>query len=195
MDASTYVGKEAVTVTEIQERKRIAISDNVRLASHGDAAAFSRLVLDNEGMLYRVCRAILPSEADCADAVQETIIMAWQRIGQLRNGESFPAWAARICINRCYRIARRHRQPGSLAEPEPQQIHNDTKLDVLSAVSTLPEGIRLTVVFYYFEDWSVQKIAQTLGIFQGTVKSRLHRARQLLAETLTNYKEGNRYDA
>lgn len=161
----------------------------------GDAAAFSRLVLDNEGMLYRVCRAILKSDADCADAVQEAILTAWQRIGQLKNGDSFPAWAARICINRCYRIARSRRRQSSQIEPELQDNSQDARLDVLSAVSALPEGIRLAVVFYYYEDWSVEQIAEALGIFQGTVKSRLHRARQMLAEKLTNYKEGNRIDA
>jgi RNA polymerase sigma factor (sigma-70 family) len=186
--------EDTVTDTELRKQTQGSYTDTVRLAASGDAAAFAQLIESNEGMLYRVCRTILRSEADCADAVQDTVITAWQQIGKLRNSASFPAWAARICINRCYRRARGSRPQEAFAEPV---VHgaNDAKLDVMQAIQSLPEELRLTVVFYYFEDWSVEEIARALGTFQGTVKSRLHRARQLLASSLRDYREGNRYDA
>jgi RNA polymerase sigma-70 factor (ECF subfamily) len=50
-------------------------------------------------------------------------------------------------------------------------------------------------VFHYFEDWSVEETARALGIFPGTVKSRLHKARARLADALKGSEEGIRYDA
>lgn len=184
-----------MTTAEAREQRRMSVSSDVRLAAGGDAAAFSRLVEKNEGMLYRVCRSILRSEADCADAVQETIIAAWHNIGRLKNGASFPAWVARICINRCYSIARKHRKTEPLDEQASRSVRHDERMDVMKAVAGLPEGMRLAVVFHYFEDWSVEETARALGIFPGTVKSRLHRARNLLADALKDYKEGIGNDA
>jgi RNA polymerase sigma-70 factor (ECF subfamily) len=160
-----------------------------RAAMNITTSAFTKLIEANQGMLYRVCRTILRDEADCADAVQEAILAAWLCIGQLRSVESFPAWVARICIHRCYRITRSHRRVEIQDEPETRDAR-DTRLDVVSAVDGLPEKLRLPVVFHYFEDWSMEDTARALGIFQGTVKSRLHRARQLLAVSLNDYKEG-----
>lgn len=184
-----------VKVTQLHEQKLETTEESAKRAALGDAASFSRLVLEYEGMLYRVCRSILCNEADCADAVQETIITAWQRIGQLRNPESFPAWAARICVNRCYRIARARRQSEEQAAPGSREHRSDARLDIMNAVAALPRQMKLIVVFYYFEDWSVERIAKALGLFPGTVKSRLYHARRLLAETLRDYKEANRNDA
>jgi RNA polymerase sigma-70 factor, ECF subfamily len=189
------IQKEAVTVTELQKREQNPMCDNAISAAAGDVAAFARLIEAHQGMLYRVCRTILSNDADCADAVQETVIVAWKHIGHLRNAESFPAWLARICINRCYRIARSRRQPVNFSEPVAESTHNDTRLDVLSAVLDLPEELRLAVVFYYYEDWSIEDTARVLRTFPGTVKSRLHRARQQLAMTLKDYKEVIRNDA
>jgi RNA polymerase sigma factor (sigma-70 family) len=186
--------REAVTSTDTQTNKLETEFGGARNAVPDDAAAFSRLVEENAGMLYRVCRAILRGEADCADAVQEAVIDAWRNIGQLRSAASFPAWAARICIHRCYRIARRRRPPASAAEPAARDSR-DARLDVMRAVDGLPEHLRLPVVFHYFEDWSVEETARAMGIFPGTVKSRLHKARRLLAAKLENYKEGYRNDA
>jgi RNA polymerase sigma-70 factor (ECF subfamily) len=159
------------------------------LAAAGDETAFSRLMEKNAGMLYRVCRTILRSEADCTDAVQETVIAAWRNIARLKNGSSFSAWVARICINRCYSIARKRRPTEPLGDHAAPAQRSDERLDVMKAVAGLPENMRLAVVFHYFEDWSVEEAARALGTHPGTVKSRLHRARRLLAERLYDYEE------
>ncbi len=184
-----------VVHTQAQQNTALARASAVALAASGDAEAFSRLIMEHEGMLYRVCRTILQSEADCADAVQETVITAWRSLGQLKNADSFPAWVARICINRCYRQLRRSKRTEAETAFAGREPGHDARLDVSSAVAALPESLRLVVVFYYFEDWKVEQIAWATGLLRGTVKSRLHRARQLLAEQLRDYKEGFRDDA
>lgn len=183
-----------MTAAEQREKRLEIMADDVRLAAAGDADAFSRLVTANEGMLYRVCRATLRNEADAADAAQETVIAAWQRIGQLRHAESFQAWLAKICINRCRRIARTQKRQSPGEEPL-SGMHADARLDVARAVEGLPEDLRPAVVLFYFEDWSVGDIARATGTFEGTVKSRLHRARKLLTETLYGYQEEKRDDS
>lgn len=181
--------------TQAQQNSARAYASAVSLAASGDAEAFSRLILEHEGMLYRVCRTILRNEADCADAVQETVIMAWRNLGQLKNAVSFPAWVARICINQCYRQLRRSKRTEAETMFSSHEPGHDARLDVSGAIAALPEDMRLVVVFYYFEDWKVEQIAKATGLLRGTVKSRLYRARQLLAEQLRNYKEGSRDDA
>lgn len=182
-----------MTAAEQREKRLESISDDVAMAANGDAAAFTRLIESCEGMLYHVCRATLRNDADAADAAQEAVITAWQRIAQLRSAVSFPAWLARICINRCRRIARAKRPEAPLDEPK-AGIRSDAKLDVAGAVERLPQDLRPTVVLYYFEDWSVKDIARATGTFEGTVKSRLHRARKLLTESLYGYQEEIRDD-
>lgn len=178
-----------MTAAEQREKRLETMADDVRFAAAGDADAFSRLVVENQGMLYRMCRASLRNEADAADAAQETVIAAWQRIGQLRRAESFQAWLAKICINRCRRIAKARRRQTPEEEPF-SGTHTDARLDVESAVERLPEDVRPAVVLFYFEDWGIGDIARATGTFEGTVKSRLHRARKLLTETLYGYQEG-----
>jgi RNA polymerase sigma-70 factor (ECF subfamily) len=177
-----------MTAAEQREKRLESISDNVTLAAGGDAAAFARLIESCEGMLYRVCRSALRSDADAADAAQETVIAAWQRIGQLRHAESFPAWLAKICINRCRCIAR-SKKPGELTGEPQAGMQSDARMDVEAAVESLPQELRPVVVLYYFEDWSIRDIARATGTFEGTVKSRLHRARKLLTEALYGYQE------
>lgn len=180
-----------MTALELREKRLESISDNARLAAQGDETAFSWLIEESEGMLYRVCRSILHSEADCADAVQETVITAWRRIGQLRNGASFPAWLARICVNRCYRLARSRKAGDGFDEPQ-TRMQSDARLDVESAMQRLPRELKLAISLYYFEDWGIKEIARASGVFEGTVKSRLHRARKILSDSLIGYKEEKR---
>jgi RNA polymerase sigma-70 factor (ECF subfamily) len=183
------------TTVATKEQNTKRVTDDALLAASGDTAAFARLVQGSEGMLYRVCRAVLRSDADCADAVQDTVLTAWRNIGQLRDASRFPAWIARICVNRCYRIARSRCKPELIGERVAAGRDTCLLLDVMQAVRSLPDNLRLVVVFHYFEDWSVEETARALGIFPGTVKSRLHKARARLADALKGYEEGIRYDA
>ena len=108
----------------------------------------------------------------------------------------FEPWLTQICVN-TYRneLRRLSRAPfvqfssnetrdqlfATLAAPE-QKDH----LDLYRAIDALPEKIRLTVILFYFRDMDVNQTAQMLGIPQGTVKSRLNKARKLLKEVLTD---------
>lgn len=77
----------------------------VKLARKGDREAFTQLVVANERMLSRVAMATLKNPDDAADAVQDTVLQAWESLGQLRQARYFKTWVVRILLNKCYRIS------------------------------------------------------------------------------------------
>ena len=77
----------------------------VKLARKGDREAFTQLVVANERMLSRVAMATLKNPDDAADAVQDTVLQAWESLGQLRQPRYFKTWVVRILLNKCYRIS------------------------------------------------------------------------------------------
>ena len=73
------------------------------------AQEFSARVLEVEEMLYRVAYGILLNQSDCADAVQDALLRAWEKLHTLREEEYFRTWLVRILINQCYTLLRRRR--------------------------------------------------------------------------------------
>jgi RNA polymerase sigma-70 factor, ECF subfamily len=157
--------------------------EDVLLATQGDRLAFGRLVLNCERTLYRVSRTVLDSDDGCADAVQEALIKAWRNIHTLREPRHFQTWMIRILLNECYRQSRR--TPRFLPLPDTEQAVNASPsveaMDLKLALAALPVKLRTAVVLYHVEGLSVVETAQALGVPQGTVKSRLSRARENLA--------------
>ena len=152
-----------------------------------DKTAFTGAVLEAEPTLYRVARAMLQSEADCADAAQQAILHAWEQLPSLRSTRYFKTWLTRILINECTAILRRRQRLApyepvlaeTLAAPAP-----DDHSDLYAALAALEEKYRLPVVLYYWEGFKTREIAHLLALPEGTVKSRLSAARKLLRESL-----------
>ena len=71
-----------------------------------DKNEFTRAVLEQERTLYRVAKSMLGDEADCADAAQNAILRAWERLNTLKRPEYFKTWLTRILINECRAILR-----------------------------------------------------------------------------------------
>lgn len=146
---------------------------------------FTRRITAMTKTLYRVSYGLLQSEADREDAVQETILRAWEKLPMLRRTEYFETWVVRILINECYSIGRQNRRivrlddaalPERSAPPETKALRD--------AVLALPEEQRLPVILHHVEGYGVGEIAEMLGIPVGTVKSRLYRARSILKNEL-----------
>ncbi len=152
-----------------------------------DKNEFTAAVLAAEPTLYRVAKSMLGSEHDCADAAQQAILHAWERLDTLRRPQYFKTWLVRILINECTAILRlrQHAAPYTpeLAETIPAPISDDHS-DLYAALLALDEKLRLPVVLYYLEGFKTREIAGMLGIPEGTVKSRLRTAREQLRKTL-----------
>ncbi len=154
---------------------------------------FAQQVLAMRQTLYRVSCSLLDNEADREDAVQSALEKAWRGRWMLRNEAHLKTWLTRILINECYVVMRQNRrmQPvEQVAEdhlllhgtPGKTQAEAEEALLLEKLFSSLPEEVRLMMVLYYVENYSVSEIARMTKTAEGTVKSRLHRGREQLRE-------------
>lgn len=148
------------------------------------------LVMARLGDSYRLARAILLDEGEAEDAVQEASLAAWRHRDSLRDEGRFDAWFERILVNQCRDQLRRRGRAVKLAAPpigfEPSTTPPDTGADpdLDRALETLDADHRIVVVMRYWQDRTVDDIAERVGIPAGTVKSRLHHALRALRATL-----------
>lgn len=166
----------------------------VKLARKGDREAFTQLVVANERMLSRVAMATLKNPDDAADAVQDTVLQAWESLGQLRQARYFKTWwVVRILLNKCYRIsAQRSLYAHSQLEETllaGEQPDWDQSLDVASALQAMGEQDRLLLGLFYFDRLSTREIAQALGLSESCVRQRLHRGRKRFQAIYTEKEE------
>lgn len=160
----------------------------IKLAVNGNKEAFVSLIKQHEKSLYRVARSIIQNDEDCADAIQETILKSYQNMKTLKELSFFKTWIIRILINECNLILRkRKRNVLPLQEASVMEHFNEEKIDLYNAVQQLEESLRVVVILYYFEDVSVKQLAEILKIAEGTIKSRLYRARTFLANLLDDH--------
>ena len=151
-----------------------------------DSREFAQRVEAMQGALYRVAYGLLLNRADCADAVQEALLRAWEKRGSLREAAYFETWLTRSLINECYGMLRRRRAALPLdGLPEPA-APPDADPALHDAIARLDRKLRLPVVLHYMEGYGVDDIARMLRVPSGTIKTRLARARALLRLQLTD---------
>jgi RNA polymerase sigma-70 factor, ECF subfamily len=167
-------------------------------ARDGDRVAFDALVRRKVDVVYRTSLAILGREADADDATQETFLAAWRKLPSLRDPERFDAWLGRITVNACRLTLRRRRGVREISSDEmeggearvhgagPELAESTADLDAFDrAFERLAVDDRALLLFHHRDELALGEIAARLGIPVGTVKSRLHRARQALERALT----------
>ena len=152
-----------------------------------DKTQFTAAVLDAEPTLYRVAKAMLGSEHDCADAAQQAILRAWERLETLKKPKYFKTWLTRILINECNAMLRLRQRlapyEAAAAEAIPTPVMEDYS-DLYAALLSLDTKYRLPVVLYYLEGFKTREIAGMLSVPEGTVKTRLRIAREQLRKNL-----------
>jgi len=165
---------------------RKTVTTNIGLAKQGDKEAFLSLIDENKLNIYRVARGMLREEQDIEDAIQNTIIKAYSNIKTLKKDEYFRTWLIKILINECNMILRNNKKTVAIDSIiDNRQENNSFKdLDLTSTVNSLSGDLREVIVLFYFEDMTLRDIANILNIPEGTVKSRLIRARKKLYEVL-----------
>lgn len=172
-------------ISFLNYRKKSTVSK----AKKGDKKAFLGLIDENRLNLYRVARGILKDKEDIEDALQNTIIKSFQKINSLEKNEYFRTWIIRILINECNGILRKNKRVAHLDNNSDTdtEIYSDSyeNMDLTRAINSLSEELRITTVLFYFEDMSLKDIASVLKIPEGTVRSRLTRARVKLREVMS----------
>jgi RNA polymerase sigma-70 factor (ECF subfamily) len=158
----------------------------IKLAKKGDKDAFIRIIESSKASMYRIAVSILSRPQDVEDAFQNTIIKAYEGIIYLKKNEYFKTWLIRILINECNAILRSNHRVIPIEEVEDNsKVQNEfSKLELTSAVNSLSEDLKIVTTLFYFEDIPQKDIAKILDIPEGTVRSRLSRARNKLYEML-----------
>ena len=154
-----------------------------------DNHSFEMLVTAQTDTLYRVSMSMLKNEHDAQDAVHDAILAAYQKRSRLREDAYFGTWLTRILINECKRILRQRKRYADSGDILPAAASRDdpyVSVEIKEAIDSLPEKIRLAIVLFYVEDYSVEEISGILRIPEGTVKSRLSKGRKLLKAALEN---------
>ena len=153
-----------------------------------DRERFVAQVTELQETLYRTARSILRNEQDAQDAVQEAVTQAFARLHTLRDPAKFKPWLLRILVNTCYDACRRRRSTVYLEAVEETlaapQSDCEERMSLWSAVMRLPEEQKAVVTLFYYEDLPIRAIGEVLGVTQGTVKTRLSRARGRLRQML-----------
>jgi RNA polymerase sigma-70 factor (ECF subfamily) len=156
--------------------------DLVIRARGGDANAFDELAMRHMTDLYRMATAMV-GQADAGDLTQEAMLAAWRDLPRLRDPGRFGPWLRRILMNRCRNVLRSRARQGVTAELSPEMgdrrseiADAERRMGVQDALSTLTDLQRGVVVLHYLAGLSLADVADTLGIPEGTAKSRLHQA-------------------
>ena len=142
-------------------------------------------------MVYRLALSQMKNTMDADDLFQEVFVRLVRHVGDLESWEHVKAWLIRVTINcaRKYYGEYWNRNIDYMEEPECMADDRETyelpeDHPVRAAVEKLPPKYRLVVHLYYYEELSVAEIAQLTGQKEGTVKSQMHRAREMLKDIL-----------
>ncbi|MBR2786652.1 MAG: sigma-70 family RNA polymerase sigma factor [Clostridia bacterium] len=167
----------------------------VEKAKLGDNEAFSELIEENKLKMYKVAKSILKNEDDVCDAIQNALMSAYTNISKLQNNDFFSTWLIRILINKSYDVLNKNQKIYSnVIDIDEYNTDNglksydsyDSDSLVENVLSKIDEDLKTITVLYYYNDYSISEISEIMHIPQGTVKSRLSRARSKIYEIIKN---------
>ena len=172
----------------------------------GDTGAYEIILRRYNRRLFRVTRSILRDDDDAQDAMQEAYVRAFTNLGDYRTPGNFGAWLTRIAINEALMKKRKDRRyTSSDAAPTPDEdeaatqepapgpgteelaANGELRRLIEVAVDRLPESFRTVFVLRAIEQLSIEETAACLDIPAATVKTRFHRARGLMQQSLDHY--------
>ena len=179
-------------------------ADDLAAARGGDAVAFGRIIRRHQRRLFAVLVRRMGSVSDAEDVLQNTCLLAWRKLDQFRGEAKLSTWLTRIALTQAASHTRRagRRQPrpsldalaqgSAVPDPAPTPAADAEARDearhrraaIERAIGQLPADQRDVVVLKEFDQRSYQEIAAIIDCPVGTVRSRLHRARQELATRL-----------
>ncbi|MBL8131317.1 MAG: sigma-70 family RNA polymerase sigma factor [Anaerolineae bacterium] len=174
----------------------------IQAALEGDQDAFAELVYTYQDSVFNLCYRILSDRVEAEDAAQEAFLRAYLNLSRYDPSRSFKTWLLTIASNHCIDRLRRRRMklmsiddpmPSltlSSDEPEPEQasITREQSEAVQRLLDKLPADYRAAIVLRYWYDYSYNEIADMLETTESAIKSRLFRARQMLAELIEDPK-------
>lgn len=173
----------------------------IEKAKKGDKAAFEELVRLHEQNVYNLTLKMLKNREDALDAAQEVFLKVWINIENFRGDSKFSVWIYRLTYNTCLDVLRKMKKgeiisltseedeaekdiPDETLTPEENTLRQETRHIVRKAVEELPEEYRRILIMREFTEMTYTEISKATGLNEGTVKSRLSRARGKLGDIL-----------
>lgn len=167
-------------------------------AKQGDQHAFARLVEAYQGPVYNLAYRMLGNSSEAEDAVQETFLRVYTKFSTYDTEFKFSSWILSIASHHCVdRLRRRRGNLASLEEiqasrwvpdekprPEALTLREEKRAALRDMLKALPAQYRLVIVLRYWHDMSYEEIAEVTESTQSAVKSRLHRARRMMASRI-----------
>ena len=184
-----------------------ALSAAVAQTRTGRVEPLTRIMQAHNQRLFRIARGILRDDGEAEDVVQETFIKAFTNVGDLRDEAKMPAWLGKIAVNlardRLRQMARRAKvfdtgqdpdvipinrafqeEQDQQFSPERLTAMGDVRRMIEQEIDLLPDGFREVFILRVVEQSSIEETAQLLDLPEGTVKTRLFRAKSLLRKGL-----------
>jgi RNA polymerase sigma-70 factor, ECF subfamily len=168
----------------------------IRSAQEGDPAAFRELIEIYARAVWRVVHVLVADSTLAEDAVQETWLDVWRALPQFDTSRPFRPWLLTIAANRCHKTMRRRALPIiALDSPEAlnladeqdvsaELVRKETSAELTALLAALPQMQRRILQLRYYASLDLTEIALVLNVPLGTVKSRLHRAIQMVRARL-----------
>lgn len=167
----------------------------IRAARQGDEAAFAKLVEAYQRPVYNLCYRMLGDPGEAEDAAQETFIRAYTRLETYDPTRKFSSWLLSIASHYCIDRLRRRRfkwiswddlppwrwLPSDSPEPEEAALHREERQYLHKLLEALPPDYRLAVILRYWHEMSYEEIAEAMNTSLSAIKSRLFRARKMMA--------------
>ena len=186
----------------------------VERAKQGDEESFAALVEQNQGRIYNLALRMTGNPDDALELSQEAFLNAWKGLGKFQGDSSFATWLYRLTSNVCIDFLRREKRRSALSmtislddeeearqaelpderfSPHVEAERRERQETLRAGLSTLSAEHRRVLILRELEGLSYGEIAQVLGLEEGTVKSRIARARLALRNYLK--KQGNFFDS
>lgn len=160
---------------------------------HQEEAALAAVMERFGDDVYRTAYLLLGDHHLAEDVSQDTFLTAYRKIGQFDGRGALGGWLRTIAVNHCRTRMRRASWKRLFLQkwddldtvsPDPGPEEQSMNSSLLDEIARLPYSYREVIILYYYHEWSVREIAERLSDREGTVKSRLHRAREQLRHQL-----------
>lgn len=211
MDKTTYMSGTAPVPAAALEVQPLNDRDVIAAIREGDTSAFEHLVRKYEARVFHHCLRMVGDREESTDLTQEVFLKVFKNIHKYEHGYAFYTWLYRITVNCCidyFRNSKRkikkiplsqldkgyqsdntrdHDVPDERFGPELNLMNSELRGVLNNAVGGLSENLRSTIILKEIEGFSYAEIAEISECSIGTVKSRMHRAREELKGILTPY--------
>jgi len=188
--------------------QQLSDEEVVRRVLEGETALFEVIMRRYNQRLYRVSRVVLRDDSEAEDVMQDAYVRAYEHLDQFEGRAAFSTWLTRIALHEAL-ARKRRRKPiqeldamqemkgdsmpilkSSKPDPEAETAQAQVRQLLEGAIQSLPEPYRVIVVLREVEEMDVAETAETLGVSESVVKTRLHRAHAMLRRELHSRARG-----